>query len=476
MTIITISNDKYKYEIYNIFHLFYNEIEFSEEEKYDYKITINENSLNIINNQTDRTVLFEEKLTEKENVKKGLFTFLNNKFKLELPWGTLVGIRPTKIALKHQMEGKTTAEIVQYFKTHSVTREDKAKLCIDVAKAEQNLVNKEQNNISVYVGMPFCPTRCLYCSFISDTIQNCKDAVEGYLKALFYEIEKVSEYIRQKGYNIECVYFGGGTPTSVTEVQFEKTVRRIYNGFIKDNNVKEFTIEAGRPDSITKEKLITMKKYGVHRISINPQTMNDKTLKLIGRGHTSADVADKFKLARKLGFDNINLDIIIGLPGEGLEEVKHTCGEIVKLKPDSLTVHGMSLKRGSDMHHNVLNNIHMKVAGQNELNKMHEIAADTARELQLKPYYMYRQKNMVGNMENVGYSKPGKEGIYNIEMIEERQTIIAVGANAVSKIIFLNENRLERFPNIKDVREYIKRIEEKVESKIVFLKELEGIK
>lgn len=475
MTIIKICNDKYKYEIYNIFHLFYNEIQFSDKEKYDYKITIDKKCINIKNSLTDRTVLFEEALTEKENVKKALFTFLNDKFKLELPWGTLVGIRPTKIALKLGMEGKTSDEIIQYFKIHSLTREDKAKLCIDVAKAEHNLVNKEQNNISVYVGMPFCPTRCIYCSFISDTIQNCRDIVEGYLKALFYEIEKISEYIRKKGYNIECVYFGGGTPTSVTAAQFEEAVEKIYNGFIRGYNVKEFTIEAGRPDSITKEKLITMKKYGVDRISINPQTMNDKTLKLIGRGHTSADAAQKFKLARELGFDNINLDIIIGLPGEGLKEVKHTCEEIYKLKPDSLTVHGMSLKRGSNMYHNVMNNIHMKVAGQNELNKMNETAAQLARELNLKPYYMYRQKNMVGNMENVGYSKPGKEGIYNIEMIEERQTIIAVGANAVSKMIFLKENRLERFPNIKDVREYIKRIEEKIDSKIKFLEELERI-
>lgn len=473
MTAIKIVNDKYKYEIYNIFHLFFKEIEFINNEKWNYKITINEKSLSIEDNLTSKTMFFEEELTEKENVKKNLFIFLNEKFKFELPWGTLVGIRPTKIALKLGLEGKTDDQIVQYFKKHSLTREDKARLCIEVAKAEENIVNKEQNNISVYIGMPFCPTRCLYCSFISDTIQNCKDVVGSYLKALFYEIEKMSEYIRKKGYNIECVYFGGGTPTSVTDAQFEETVKRIYNGFIKGRNVKEFTIEAGRPDSITEKKLITMKKYGVQRISINPQTMNDKTLKLIGRAHTSQDTVCKFNLARELGFDNINIDIIIGLPGEGLQEVKHTCGEILKLKPDSLTVHGMSIKRGSKLHYNVLNNVHMKVAEQNELNKMHQEAAYTAAALQLKPYYMYRQKNMVGNMENVGYVKPGRECIYNIEMIEERQTIIAVGANAVSKIIFLDQNRLERFPNIKDVREYIKRIEEKVDSKISFLEELE---
>lgn len=474
MTTIKISNDNYKYEIYNIFHLFLKQIEFVDKDECDYNITFREKCLNINVGLFDKTIFYEEELTEKENVKKSIFTFLNENFNFELPWGTLVGIRPTKIALKLGLEGKTDEEIIQYFKNHSLTREDKARLCIDVARAEQCLVNKRQNNISVYIGMPFCPTRCLYCSFISDTIQNCKDVVDSYLSALYYEIEKISKYIEKKDYNIECVYFGGGTPTSVTDDQFKETVKRIYNAFIKDKNVKEFTIEAGRPDSITKDKLITMKKYGVHRISINPQTMNDKTLKLIGRGHTAKDVVDKFNLARKLGFDNINIDIIVGLPGEGLEEIKHTCDEIIKLNPDSLTVHGMSLKRGSKLHHNVINNIHMQVAGQNELNKMHEATAETAKLLKLKPYYMYRQKNMVGNMENVGYSVPGKECIYNIEMIEERQTIIAVGANAVSKVIILNENRLERFPNIKDVREYIRRIEEKSDSKIKFL-EIEGV-
>lgn len=473
MTTINISSSKYKYEIYNIFHLFISEIEFITEERADYIINIKEQGLEIENNSINKIILFESELTEKENVKKALFTFLHEKFLVELPWGTLVGIRPTKIALKLMNEGKNKEEILDYFGKHSLTRQDKAKLCIEVAKAEKNIVNKEQNSISVYVGMPFCPTRCLYCSFISDTIDNCRDIVQEYLEKLYYEIEMMSDYIRKKGYNIECVYFGGGTPTSVNNEQFEETMRRIYNGFIKENNIKEFTVEAGRPDSITIEKLNSMKKYGVHRISINPQTMNDSTLKLIGRGHNSEEVKNKFELARKYNFDNINIDIIVGLPGEGLKEIQHTCKEVLKLSPDSLTVHGLSVKRGSKLHHNILNNIHMKVADQSELNNMYEETVKLSEALELKPYYMYRQKNMLGNMENVGYAKPNKEGIYNIEMIEERQTIIAVGANAVSKLIFLDENRVERFPNIKDVREYINRIDEKVEKKLHFFKEIE---
>lgn len=473
MTTIKISSSKYKYEIYNVFHLFIKEIEFTLEDNADYTINVNEGNLEIKNNSHMRIIDFESELTEKENVKKALFMFLQGKYMVELPWGTLVGIRPTKIALKLTQEGKSQEEIINYFSKHSLTRRDKAKLCIDVAEAEKKFVNKEQNNISIYVGMPFCPTRCLYCSFISDTITNCRNFVQDYLNTLYYEIEKISDYIKEKGYNIECVYFGGGTPTSVNNEQFDETMKRIHNGFIKGNNIKEFTVEAGRPDSITIEKLNSMKKYGVQRISINPQTMNDRTLKLIGRGHTSEQVIDKFKLARKLNFDNINIDIIVGLPGESLKEIEHTCSEILKLAPDSLTVHGLSLKRGSKLHHNILNNIHMKVADQNQLNSMYEETVKLSKALDLKPYYMYRQKNMLGNMENVGYARNGKEGIYNIEMIEERQTIMAVGANAVSKLIFLEENRVERFPNIKDVREYIKRIDEKIEKKLEFFEETE---
>jgi oxygen-independent coproporphyrinogen-3 oxidase len=471
---IKIECEKFKYDIYNIFKLFFSELEFINTDDWDYKILIEENGLIISENCLKTAVEFDDKLTIKENIKKILYKYLSKKTGITPPWGTLVGIRPTKIALNLIKEGNSEEEILKRFKYHSLTREDKARLCIEVAKVEESLVNRENNNISVYVGMPFCPTRCLYCSFISDTISNCKDIVEDYLKALIYEIDAMAKYINDKKLNIECVYFGGGTPTSVDNQQFEFVMNKIYEALIKENNVKEFTVECGRPDSITAEKLNTLKKYGVHRISINPQTMNDKTLKLIGRGHDSKEVIGKFNMARNLGFDNINVDLIVGLPGEGKNEFIHTCDQILKLKPDSVTVHGMSLKRGSTLHKNTLNNIHMKVASQDELIAMHDVSVKLSEQLNLKPYYMYRQKNMVGNMENVGYAKSHKECLYNIEMIEERQTIIAIGANAVSKIIFLDEDRLERFPNIKDVREYINRIEEKVSSKIKFLDELYG--
>ena len=215
-----------------------------------------------------------------------------------------------------------------------------------------------------------------------------------------------------------------------------------------------------------------MKRYNVTRISINPQTMNDKTLKLIGRNHTSKDVIEKFKMAKDLGFQDINMDMIIGLPGEGLEEAKHTAKEILKLSPDSLTVHGLSLKRGSIMYENFILKKGLGLKSQEEIMKMYEESRELAKALDIKPYYMYRQKNMVGNMENLGYAKQGKECLYNIEMIEDKQTIIALGADAVTKVVFLEENRLERFANVKDLKGYTERIQEMVEGKIKLLNTL----
>ena len=313
--------------------------------------------------------------------------------------------------------------------------------------------------------MPFCPTRCLYCSFTSNPIGKCKNLVEPYLKALYYEMDMLSKYIQHKGLKIQCVYFGGGTPTSVNNAQFEKTLNKIYYNFVHNKEVEEFTVECGRPDSITEEKLLSMKKYNVHRISINPQTMNNSTLKNIGRTHSVEDIERIYHLAKSIGFKNINMDLIVGLPGEGIEEIKNTCRKIKKLNPDNVTVHGMSIKRGSILHEKLVNKMEFNIPRQEELNRMYEETEYLAKDLGMKPYYMYRQKNMLGNMENVGYSKENKIGIYNIQMIEERQTIIALGADAVSKIIFMDENRIERAPNVKDVIEYTKRVKEMVHRK-----------
>jgi oxygen-independent coproporphyrinogen-3 oxidase len=467
---IKLNNMNYRYDVYHVVNIFYkfSEIDFVEE-KWDIYIEINEKNINIVEEENLKTFEFSDEITKKEGIKKSIFQYLTQKTGKEMPWGTLIGIRPSKIALSLINEGKDNEYIINYFNKHSLVKPNKTELCINIAKTEEKLINKDNKTISVYIGMPFCPTRCLYCSFTSNPIEGCKNIVEPYLESLHYEIKKTAEYIREKELKIQCVYFGGGTPTSISDIQFEKIMEHIYNSFVRENNIKEFTVECGRPDSITLNKLSSMKKYKVHRISINPQTMNDDTLKLIGRRHTVQDVIDKFKMAREHGFNDINMDIIVGLPGEGLNNVKKTCEEILKLSPDSVTVHGMSVKRASKLHENILNNIKFSLPEQSELNLMHEETMNLSKNLNMKPYYMYRQKNMVGNMENIGYAKASKEGLYNIQIIEEIQTIIACGADAATKVVFLDENRIERHANVKDVREYIKRIDEMVSKKIKLL-------
>lgn len=471
---ITLNDLKYRYDVYQMFNIFYTfcELKFVEEsDEWNYKVELREDLLKIASKDNSQEVRIDVKGNYKEQLKRGIFSFLSNEIKDEYPWGTLVGIRPSKIALHLLQEGKSEEEVIGYFHNTYLAKEEKAKLCIEVAQREESFVNKDENTISIYVGMPFCPTRCLYCSFAANPIGGCKKDVDPYLDALKKEIKAIKEYVDSKEITIETVYFGGGTPTSVNNEQFEDLMKHIHESFVVNKNIKEFTVECGRPDSITKEKLESMKRYNVSRISINPQTMNDSSLKAIGRGHLTEDVIEKFKLARSLEFDNINMDMIIGLPNEGISEVETTCRLIKELNPDSLTVHGMSIKRASRLYENLVLKQTIKVESQNNLNIMYNKSKELAKELDMFPYYMYRQKNMVGNMENVGFTREGKECIYNIQMIEDKQTIIALGADAVSKVVYLNEgkNRIERFANVKDVKEYIKRIDEMVEGKISLL-------
>ena len=451
---IKLNDLKYRYDVYQMFNIYFplDKINFSELEG-DYNVEITDYKVSFSYNDINREDYKNDNEYYKETIKKVIFKALRDITGDEYPWGTLVGIRPSKIALKHLREGKSEEEVKEIFFEKHITSEEKAQLCIDVAEFEDKYVNKDPKNIAIYVGMAFCPTRCLYCSFAANPIGGNKKLVNPYLEALTYEIEEIKKYVDEKGLRIESVYFGGGTPTAVNDEEFENLMNKIYNSFVENRELKEFTVECGRPDSITLNKLQTMKKYDVTRISINPQTMNDETLKLIGRGHTSQDVIDKFKMARDLGFEDINMDMIIGLPGEGLQEAKITAREIKKLSPDSLTIHGLSLKRGSIMYENFILKKGLGLKSQEEIT----------------PYYMYRQKNMVGNMENLGYSKKGKECIYNIQMIEDKQTIIALGADAVTKVVFLENDRIERFGNVKDIKEYVNRIKEMVDGKIALL-------
>ncbi len=396
----------------------------------------------------------------KDEFKKFLYQCLCKETGKTLPWGNLTGIRPTKIAMGMLEAGQGDEEILSYMEKEHFVSEEKSKLSLDIAKREKRLLDclHYENGYSLYIGIPFCPTTCLYCSFTSYPICSWKKRMDEYLEAMFKEIDYVAKAYEDK--ILDTVYVGGGTPTTLEAEELDKLLSKVKSA-CNFTTVKEFTVEAGRADSITYEKLEVLKKHGVTRISVNPQTMKDETLKLIGRRHTVSEVVDAFHMARDLGFDNINMDIILGLPGEMEEDVAYTIDEIQKLAPDSLTVHSLAIKRASRLHSWITEN---GIQTLNNTDKTMEIAAKGAKNMDLKPYYLYRQKNMSGNFENVGYAKEGKEGIYNILIMEEKQTIVALGAGSITKVV-LPDGRIERCDNVKDVSLYIEKIDEMIDRK-----------
>ena len=407
------------------------------------------------------SVDFSNRFETKSRIKRLLYGMLQEKTGKTLPWGTLTGIRPTKIAMTKLEEGWSGDEIRSYMRDTYLTSEEKIELSIEIAARERELLSAVdcENGYSLYIGIPFCPTTCLYCSFTSFPIGKWQGRTGEYLEALFQEMDYTAE--KMKGRRLDTVYFGGGTPTSLTPEDLDRLLGRLAVTFDLEN-AREFTVEAGRPDSITEEKLEVLKKYGITRISINPQTMRQKTLDLIGRRHTVEELRDRFHMARRLGFTNINMDLIIGLPGEDLEDVQETLKEIKELGPDSLTVHSLAIKRAAR-----LNTMKEQYADYKITNTQEMIAltAQCARAMGMEPYYLYRQKNMAGNFENVGYAVPGKACIYNILIMEEQQTIMACGAGTTTKVVYPAENRLERAENVKDVEQYIGRIDEMLKRK-----------
>lgn len=397
----------------------------------------------------------------KNVVKKLFYEMLTARTGRTLPWGSLTGIRPTKIALARLEEGWTEEEIRHFMKDTYLASDEKIDLSMEIAVREKKLLEPLDygRGYSLYTGIPFCPTTCMYCSFTSYPISKWTGRTGLYLEALFKELEYTAE--KMKGRPLNTIYFGGGTPTALPAEDIEAVLCKLEQLF-DTKNVLEFTVEAGRPDSITQEKLAVLRSHGITRISINPQTMNQKTLDLIGRKHSVEMVKEKFYMARELGFDNINMDLIMGLPEEGLEDVIHTLEEIKALRPDSLTVHSLAIKRAARL--KLFKEEHADLRIQNTP-EMIDLSAACARELGMEPYYLYRQKNMAGNFENVGYSLPGKACIYNILIMEEMQTIAACGAGTTTKVIYPEENRRERCENVKEVEQYISRIDEMIERK-----------
>ena len=397
-------------------------------------------------------------LEAKNVIKQLLYEMLCERTGRTLPWGSLTGIRPTKIALTCLEEGWKPEEIRDYMKKTYMASDEKIDLCIEIAAREKELLAPVdyERGYSLYVGIPFCPTTCLYCSFTSYPIGKWKGRTGLYLGALFQELEYTAR--KMAGRPLDTIYFGGGTPTSLEAEDLEAILCKVESLF-DTKNVLEFTVEAGRPDSITREKLQVLRDHGITRISINPQTMNQKTLDLIGRRHTVEQVKDTFYMARELGFDNINMDLIMGLPQEGISEVEYTLGEIRSLRPDSLTVHSLAIKRAARL--NMFKEDYSNLTIRNTP-EMIEMSMGCAREMGMEPYYLYRQKNMAGNFENVGYALPGKACLYNILIMEEMQTIAACGAGTTTKVVFPAQNRRERCENVKEVEQYIERIDEMI--------------
>lgn len=478
-----LSEEDFEYDIYSLIQAFYpneiisrkeldkaellirvlykeNEIIIELEEERNKDIDNSIHSIAV--NRTDRKEM-------KNQLKHGLYLLLSRRTGKTLPWGTLTGIRPVKIPYAWIEKERTEQEIAQYMKETYLASEEKIHLSIEIAKREHNILKSidYRDGYSLYIGIPFCPTRCLYCSFPSYPEAVWRDRMDLYVRCLEKELVFLSEIMKKKKLN--TIYIGGGTPTTLTEGQMKRLLTVIRDSFDFSYN-QEFTVEAGRPDSVTREKLLTLQRYGVSRISVNPQTMNQKTLDLIGRKHTVEQTREAFLLARSLGFDNINMDLIVGLPGEQRQDMEHTMQELKILKPDSITIHSLAVKRASR-----LKEEREQYQAYQSINseKILEMMGQYATDMGLMPYYLYRQKNMTGNLENVGYAAPGKEGIYNILIMEEKQTIIAAGAGAYTKLVYPDGERIERIENVKAVDQYMDRIDEMIERKRYKIAELE---
>ncbi len=396
----------------------------------------------------------------KNEFKRFLYNALQEETGISLPWGNLTGIRPTKIAMTLLDGGSSEQDVAAFLREKHFVSEEKIALGIEIAEREREILSRihYENGYSLYIGIPFCPTTCLYCSFTSYPISVWKERVSDYLTALEQEMEAVAQI--QQGKILDTVYIGGGTPTALSADELDRLITRLKSTF-DFSTVQEFTVEAGRADSITEDKLRVLRRHGVTRISVNPQTMKQETLKLIGRQHTVEQVIEAFRLARKVGFDNINMDIILGLPGETKEDVATTIEDIIALTPDSLTVHSLAVKRASGLYKWIEEN---GVTAYNNTEETMRIAAAGARSMGMSPYYLYRQKNMSGNFENVGYSVKDKYGIYNILIMEELQTIVALGAGSITKRVY-PDGRIERCENVKEVAQYIERIGEMIARK-----------
>lgn len=377
-----------------------------------------------------------------------------------LPWGSLTGIRPVKRAVQLLEQGMPREEVWRVFREKFGVSEEKTLLALSVAEREIRVFPKPpENTVSLYLDIPFCPSRCVYCSFASMGVDQMKRFVEPYLAALGREMQATAEIIRNLGFVIDSVYIGGGTPTTLTAEELDRLLTELSACFDLSQR-REFTVEAGRPDTITAPKLSVLRRHGVDRISVNPQSMNQKTLDAIGRKHRAEQITDAMELVRRYDFRAVNMDVIAGLPEETPEEFADSLQKVAAFSPENITVHTMCIKRAARL---TTEETEVALTADDAVEQMVRFAHRLLGEKGYFPYYLYRQKKTLGNQENTGFCRDGFEGRYNIAMMEELQTVVSMGVGGVTKLI--RGDRIERIFNIKDVREYIRRLEELIERK-----------
>ncbi|MFD0943841.1 coproporphyrinogen III oxidase [Savagea faecisuis] len=424
---------------------------------------------------------YEEKieqqwLSEKHQVKRvksRLFLqLLEEETGMTQSWGVLTGIRPMKLYHQHMQKLGDREQVHELLRKQYRISEDKIELLAEIERVQLRALPDLydlKKEVSVYIGIPFCPTKCAYCTFPAYAIHRKNNRVDNFLDALHLEVEAIGKWLTEHDVRITSIYFGGGTPTSIEAHEMDALYEKVYNSFPNMDKVREITVEAGRPDTITEEKLAVLNKWKIDRISVNPQSFTNATLKAIGRHHSVEETIEKFHLAREHGMNNINMDLIIGLPNEDETHYAHSLAETEKLMPESVTMHTLSFKRASHMSQNKEK---YKVADRKTTERMMQMGVDWAKEHEYIPYYMYRQKNILGNLENVGYSKFGEESLYNIVIMEEAQTIIGLGSGATSKFMKHGSRKLQQYMNPKDPASYALTIDQSIEEKIDWLNKI----
>lgn len=395
----------------------------------------------------------------KDAIKREIFHKLSTSTGLRPEWGILTGIRPVKLC-GELIDAHGLDEARRVLKNEYLIDDSKIDMIVKMYNYQIASFGKaKENSVGMYIGIPFCPTRCLYCSFISSQAENEK--LEAYVDTLIEEIKAIGLRLDNSEFHIESLYIGGGTPTTLNENQLNRLLNAI-NKYLDIHGIKEYTIEAGRPDTINLEKLKIIKDHGCERISINPQSMKPETLVTIGRSHTPLEIEKAFELAHSLDFNSINADLIAGLPGEELSDFDASLEKIIGLGADNITIHSLAVKRASRLKDEDPV-FHYKQSSIT--NSMTAKGFETLCNRGFEPYYLYRQKHMAGAGENIGYCKPEKAGLYNIRIMDEHQSILALGAGAISKRFYPEENRLERIPNVSNVGHYINRLDEMIERK-----------